>query len=99
MTGYIEVHSAQTQPEHAVPLKRSSGVFFPGRMLHRSGNNHTSRWRRAYVLHYGDMAIPAPAGSGRTIRATRFYGLPGRSIRAGCEPSALPRLDSRWATH
>jgi phytanoyl-CoA hydroxylase len=38
----------------AVPLKRGSGVFFPGRMLHRSGNNHTGRRRRAYVLHYGD---------------------------------------------
>jgi phytanoyl-CoA hydroxylase len=51
---YIEVHSARTRPEVAVPLKRGSGVFFPGRMLHRSGNNHTGRRRRAYVLHYGD---------------------------------------------
>jgi hypothetical protein len=37
-----------------VSLKRSSGVFFPGRMRHRSGNDHISRRRRAYVLHYGD---------------------------------------------
>jgi phytanoyl-CoA hydroxylase len=49
---YIEVHSARSRPEVALPLKRGSGVFFPGRLLHRSGNNLTQRRRRAYVLHY-----------------------------------------------
>jgi phytanoyl-CoA hydroxylase len=51
---YIEVHSARTRPEVALPLPRGSGVFFPGRLLHRSGNNQTQRRRRAYVLHYAD---------------------------------------------
>jgi phytanoyl-CoA hydroxylase len=51
---YLEVPGARTRPEVAVPLKRGSGVFFPGHLLHRSGNNHTSRRRRSYVLHYAD---------------------------------------------
>jgi phytanoyl-CoA hydroxylase len=49
---YVEVHSARTRAEVAVPLPRGSGVFFPGRMLHRSGNNLTDRKRRAFVAHY-----------------------------------------------
>jgi phytanoyl-CoA hydroxylase len=44
----------QTRPEVAVPLRRGSAVFFPGRLLHRSGNDLTERRRRAYVLHYAD---------------------------------------------
>jgi phytanoyl-CoA hydroxylase len=51
---YIEVHSARSRSEVAVPLRRGSGVFFPGRLLHRSGNNLTQQRRRAYVLHYAD---------------------------------------------
>jgi phytanoyl-CoA hydroxylase len=51
---YVEVHSARTRAEVAVPLPRGSGVFFPGRMLHRSGNNLSQRKRRAFVAHYGN---------------------------------------------
>lgn len=51
---YAEVHSARSRREIAVPLKKGSGVFFPGHMLHRSGNNLSERKRRSYVLHYGD---------------------------------------------
>lgn len=53
-TIYIEVHSARERAEVAVPLPRGSGVFFPGHMLHRSGNNRSDRTRRAFVAHYAD---------------------------------------------
>jgi phytanoyl-CoA hydroxylase len=50
---YIEVHSARDRPEVACPLPKGGAVLFPGKMLHRSGNNVTAdRQRRAYVLHY-----------------------------------------------
>jgi phytanoyl-CoA hydroxylase len=49
---YVEVHEARERAEVAVPLPRGSGVFFPGHMLHRSGNNRTSRKRRSFVAHY-----------------------------------------------
>ncbi|RAP78436.1 phytanoyl-CoA dioxygenase family protein [Paenibacillus montanisoli] len=50
---YLEVHSARKRPEIACPLPKGGVVFFPGTMLHRSGNNITAdRQRRAYVLHY-----------------------------------------------
>ncbi len=52
---FLEVLSARSREETACPLKKGSAVFFPGTMLHRSGNNYTSdRQRRAYVLHYCD---------------------------------------------
>lgn len=51
---YVEVHNARSRPEQMVPLKTGSAVFFAGHVLHRSGNNYTSRRRRAYVLHYAD---------------------------------------------
>lgn len=52
---YIEVRTARSRKEIAVPLKKGDGVFFAGHVLHRSGNNTTSdRTRRAYVLHYGN---------------------------------------------
>jgi hypothetical protein len=51
---YIAVHCAWEHAEVAVPLPRGSGVFFPGRTLHRSGNNLSDRKRRALVAHYGD---------------------------------------------
>jgi phytanoyl-CoA hydroxylase len=51
---YVEVHSARTRPEVALPLKRGDAVIFPGHLLHRSGNNDTARRRRSYVLHYTD---------------------------------------------
>jgi phytanoyl-CoA hydroxylase len=52
---FQEVHSARERKEVACSLAKGSAVFFPGTMLHRSGNNHTAdRQRRAYVLHYAD---------------------------------------------
>lgn len=51
---YVEVHNARSRPEQMVPLKTGSAVFFAGHVLHRSGNNHTNRRRRSYVLHYAD---------------------------------------------
>jgi ectoine hydroxylase-related dioxygenase (phytanoyl-CoA dioxygenase family) len=55
-------HRSQTDPvfrEHAchprivaVPLPRGSVVFFPGHMLHHSGNNRSDRKRHAFVVHY-----------------------------------------------
>jgi phytanoyl-CoA hydroxylase len=51
---YIEVHSARTRVEQAIPLKTGSAAFFTGHTLHRSGHNTTMRHRRAYVLHYAD---------------------------------------------
>lgn len=50
---FTEVLSARQRREVACPLRKGSAVVFPGTLLHRSGNNHTSdRQRRAYVLHY-----------------------------------------------
>ena len=50
----ITAVGAKERPEVEVPLKAGSGVFFTGHVLHRSGNNRSSRHRRAYVLHYAD---------------------------------------------
>jgi phytanoyl-CoA hydroxylase len=50
---FLEVHAARGRKEIACRLPKGGAVFFPGTMLHRSGDNHTSdRQRRAYVLHY-----------------------------------------------
>ena len=51
---YVEVRSARSRREQAVPLKAGSAVFFPGHMLHRSGHNRTDRRRRAFALHYAN---------------------------------------------
>jgi len=52
---FQEVHSARERTEVPCNLKKGSAVFFPGRQLHRSGNNKSAdRQRRAYVLHYVD---------------------------------------------
>lgn len=50
---FVEVHAARQRREVACPLHKGGAVFFPGRLLHRSGNNLTSdRQRRAFVVHY-----------------------------------------------
>ena len=51
---YVEVRSARSRSEQAVPLMAGSAVFFPGHMLHRSSHNRTDRRRRAFALHYAD---------------------------------------------
>lgn len=51
---YVEVRSARSRREQEVSLKAGSAVFFPGRMLHRSGHNQTDRRRRAFALHYAN---------------------------------------------
>lgn len=54
---YLEVHEARERFEVACQIPKGGAVFFPGTMLHRSGNNTTlDRQRRAYVLHYADAA-------------------------------------------
>jgi phytanoyl-CoA hydroxylase len=50
----ITAVGAQGRPEVEVPLKAGSGVFFTGHVLHRSGNNRSTRHRRSYILHYAD---------------------------------------------
>ena len=50
----ITAVGAKERPEVEVPLTAGSGVFFTGRVLHRSANNCSGRHRRAYVLHYAD---------------------------------------------
>jgi phytanoyl-CoA hydroxylase len=50
----ITAVGAQGRPEVEARLKAGSGVFFTGHVLHRSGNNCSTRHRRAYVLHYAD---------------------------------------------
>jgi hypothetical protein len=47
-----EVQTARERAEVAVSLPRGSGDFFPGHMLHRSGNNCTNRKRRCFVAQY-----------------------------------------------
>ncbi|QHT63150.1 phytanoyl-CoA dioxygenase family protein [Paenibacillus lycopersici] len=50
---FTEVHAAKKEAEVACRLPKGSAVFFPGTMLHRSGDNVAAdRQRRAYVLHY-----------------------------------------------
>ncbi|RAP75738.1 phytanoyl-CoA dioxygenase family protein [Paenibacillus montanisoli] len=50
---FSEVHAANKNKEVPCRLPKGSAVFFPGTMLHRSGDNVTTdRQRRAYVLHY-----------------------------------------------
>lgn len=51
---HITAVGAASRPEVEVPLKAGSGVFFTGHVLHRSGNNRSTRHRRSYVLHYAD---------------------------------------------
>jgi len=50
----ITAVGASRRPEVEVPLKAGNGVFFTGHVLHRSGNNRSTRHRRSYVLHYAD---------------------------------------------
>ncbi|AZN39642.1 phytanoyl-CoA dioxygenase family protein [Paenibacillus albus] len=66
---FQEVHAARTMREVPCILPKGSAVFFPGTLLHRSGNNVTEdRQRRAYVVHYADAqskpgrapAVPNP---------------------------------------
>ncbi|MFC5651159.1 phytanoyl-CoA dioxygenase family protein [Paenibacillus solisilvae] len=50
---FQEVYAAKKEDEVPCRLPKGSAVFFPGTMLHRSGDNETAdRQRRAYVLHY-----------------------------------------------
>lgn len=51
---YAEVAGSEERAKVVLPLKKGSGVLFPGHMLHSSGNNHTTRKRRAFVAHYAD---------------------------------------------
>lgn len=50
---YTTVLSAGERDEVALPLSKGGAVFFPGRLLHRSGNNVSKdNQRPAFVLHY-----------------------------------------------
>lgn len=52
---FVEVLSARERAEVTCRLPKGGAVFFLGKLLHRSGNNHTpDRQRRSYVLHYAD---------------------------------------------
>jgi len=62
---FHEVHAARGKAEIACRLKKGSAVFFPGTLLHRSGDNLTAnRQRRAYVLHYASAKAKQPNSSG-----------------------------------
>ncbi|WP_274365259.1 phytanoyl-CoA dioxygenase family protein [Paenibacillus thermotolerans] len=76
---FLEVMSARGKAEVACELKKGDAVFFPGRLLHRSGNNHTSdRHRRAYVLHYADAKSKGIGGSPKNphllVRGRQYPG-------------------------
>lgn len=62
---FLEVNAARGKAEIPCRLKKGSAVFFPGTLLHRSGDNETAdRQRRAYVLHYASARAKQPNSAG-----------------------------------
>lgn len=77
---FQEVYGAKERKEVACELKKGSAVFFPGRLLHRSGNNHSpDRQRRAYVCHYAGaasrwMSNPSARNPHLLVRGRQYPG-------------------------
>lgn len=77
---FLEVYSARERQEAACELKKGSVVFFPGRLLHRSGNNDSAdRKRRSYVCHYASarskwLNQPAARNPHLLVRGRQYPG-------------------------
>lgn len=79
-TYFLEVQAAKGKAEVPCRLMKGSAVFFPGTLLHRSGDNETTDWqRRAYVLHYASARSKNPSqvnryNPGLLVRGRQYPG-------------------------